>query len=139
MPVFPSIPASAVSMLVIIDFRFLVSEEEAKETAASTLGSMAPLVKCFSSIYWVASSTVMESRGISSAVPKFRATFSTPVRRSRISASNCSARQALVRSFSITALAPFSRVPCWSTGIPPPPAAITICSASISALMASNS
>ena len=97
MPVLPIIPSSAVSMLVIIDLR--AGDDDAKETAASTFGSIAPDENCFSSIYFVASSTVILSSCFSPGVPKSRHTFSTPVRSSSISASSSSARQALVTSF----------------------------------------
>ena len=124
-------------MLVMIALR--LGEEDANDTAASTFGSIAPLEKCCSLIYFVASSTVMLSSFVSFGVPKLRQTFSTPVRSKSISASSYSARHALVTSFSITALAPLRRVPCCNTGIPPPPAAITTCPASIRVLMASSS
>lgn len=123
-PVLPEIPSRAVSILVMI--ALCSFDEDANETAASTFGSIPPSLNCLSAIYFVASSTDIVSRACSLSVPKLRATFSTPVRRRRTSAPSSSARQALVTSFSITALAPLSLVPCCKTGIPPPPAAITI-------------
>ena len=55
------------------------------------------------------------------------------------SASRSSANFPLIKSFSMTALAPLSSFPCCRTGIPPPPHAITICPAPTRARIASIS
>ena len=63
------------------------------------------------------------------------ATFSTAVRMMSISASSCSAMHSEAKSLSMTAGTPLRwYLSSHTTGIPPPPAAITACFAFISAL-----
>ena len=68
---------------------------------------------------------VISPSGSSSFCPRLMQTFSTFVRMMSISASIPSASFPAARSFSMTALAPRRWLSCSSTGIPPPPAAIT--------------
>ena len=87
---------------------------------------MVPSSNWPSAMYFLASSTVISSNCCSSLVPKFKQTLSTPVKITNISASTMSANLPAAKSFSITALAPLRLLSCASTGIPPPPQAITI-------------
>ena len=119
----PSSKSAPLPNLVIsTDF---TAELPIKFKAASTFGFMVPSPNCPSSMYFFAWAVVIWSIGCSDAVPYSKQIFSTPVKMTSISASTASASFPAARSFSITAEAPFKRFSCASTGIPPPPQAMT--------------
>ena len=122
-PVLPSIASLALSKDVMITF--LPGLDLAKVIAASIFGNILPGAKCFSLIYFSASSTDNSLNHCSLSFPKLIATFSTAVKINRVSASTNSASFSEAKSLSITASTPSRCDPQSVTGIPPPPVATT--------------
>ena len=106
---------------------FLPGKRLANFTAAITLGSILPGANCPSSIYCIASLTVMCLKACCSGLPKLTQTFSTSVSMSSTSVSMSSARVSAARSLSMTAATPVRDPSIFSiTGMPPPPAVTTM-------------
>ncbi len=122
-PVFPSMPSFAFCSSVMS--ACLPGLEEAKSTAACTLGSMEPGAKWPSPISSLARLTVRLDSHSCCGVLKRMATFSTAVSMMSKSASSSLASRQLAKSLSMTAPTPLSSPFSSMTGMPPPPAAMT--------------
>ena len=109
---------------VIIPFPSLLYSQNS--TQDSTLGSILPLANSPALIYFFASLISRLRKLTWSIVLYFNETVSTVVNIRRASAFNFLASKLLERSLSITASTPTKVSPSRTTGIPPPPDAITI-------------